>query len=115
MNSDLYGKAQEDQVMLSVDKIIVKLQEEFGNQIKDLTDANDCFKDVDGAKFLNFNLSYNLLLNLIMQLMNQSDDEQKKSLQSLIENDMNDMVNGPMTDEELKAASEAIREQTQES
>jgi hypothetical protein len=111
MKSDIYGKAQEDQVMLSVEKIISKIHEEFGHQVKDLTEANDCFKDAEGAKFLNFNLSYNLVLNLIMKLMDQSDDDQKKALQSLIENDLEDMVKGPMTEDELKAATKQLNQQ----
>jgi arginyl-tRNA synthetase len=105
MNSELYGKAQEHQLMLSVEKIITKIHQEFGYQIKDLTQANDCFKSVEGAKFLNFTLSYNLVLNLIMKLMDQSDDNQKKSLQELIENDICEMVEGKITDNKIKTAN----------
>ncbi len=108
MNSDIYSKAQEDQLMLSVDKLILKIQSEFSVQIKDLTEANDCFKDPEGAKFLNFNLSYNLVLNLIMQLMLQSDDHQKESLRSLIESDLQDMVKGAMTNEQIADANNAM-------
>ena len=114
INPDIFNEENDQAVNDCVDKMMIDLVDQFqqhSNEIIGKFPKLDC---AEGKSFINFTMSYNLVIKLLGELISHGDQGNKEAIRDMLENDLCEMIDGPMTAEEMAAAEQAVREQIAE-
>lgn len=114
INPEIFNAENDQAVNDCVNQISILLVDEFQRQSNALIEKFPKLNCAEGKSFINFTMSYNLVVKLLEELISHGDQANKEALRDMLESDLTEMINGPMTEEELAAAEQAIRDETKE-
>ena len=104
-NPDIHTGEHEDAIKHSVERLIEFVQKEFMYQTYSLKNRYPNLNCPEGKSFINYNMSFDLIIRLIKQLADQCEDQaQKEAFREMLDSDVADIIEGPLTQEEIAAA-----------
>ena len=90
----MYTQEQEEEIIKSVDRVMVKIRSELAHQKLINRENEQVFSTEEGYDYLNFTMNYNLALRVFEYILKDTslDLEKQKDVIELFQSDLEQMV-----------------------
>lgn len=105
---EIYSQEHEKAINDGVAKLMSLLKTEIPVIEKQIIDQSPNLNCDEGINFVNFTVNYNLVLELLTSYLNLVDKDMKDGIRSMLESDLCEVIDGPMTAEEIALAEKQL-------